>query len=431
MDTRTGALRTLATSLTATAALALVSMPAHAAADHLVQPGDTVTGLAARYGVSTASIVEANRLGPRATIYAGTHLTIPTSTPQPVSATYVVKAGDTAWGLARTYGVSLTALRQANLLDAAFTLRIGQNLTIPGASPSASLATPVSASVASTASYTVRSGDTLSSVARRLGTSVSALAATNRLANPSLIRVGQVLTVPGGAGAVPTLATDANVSSMATTTSSYVVRFGDTVSSIAARYGTSISALASANHLANPGLIQIGQMLTVPGGSPTGLVGSTFLGRTYAADVVAAANVNKATLNAMDVPTRSQMQQMVIETAKSMGVDPALAQAIAYQDSGFNMRAVSPANAVGCMQVIPSSGAWAAGLVGRDLNLLVPSDNVTAGVAILRQLLRNGTPLDTAIAGYYQGERSVRERGMNSDTVRYVASVKSLTNRFD
>jgi len=147
--------------------------------------------------------------------------------------------------------------------------------------------------------------------------------------------------------------------------------------------------------------------------------------------VVAAANVNKASLNSMAVPSRTQMQQLVIDTARAMGVDPALAQAIAYQESGFNQRAVSPANAVGGMQVIPSSGEWASALVGRDLNLLVAQDNVTAGVAILRQLQRNGTNLDIAIAGYYQGERSVRERGMNSDTVRYVASVKSLMARFD
>jgi soluble lytic murein transglycosylase-like protein len=133
----------------------------------------------------------------------------------------------------------------------------------------------------------------------------------------------------------------------------------------------------------------------------------------------------------MDVPTRTQMKQMVIDTANAMGVDPALAQAIAHQESGFNQRAVSPANAIGCMQVIPTSGEWASGLVGRELNLLIAQDNVTAGVAILKQLQRNGTPLETAIAGYYQGERSVRERGMNADTVTYVASVIALMDRFE
>ncbi len=118
---------------------------------------------------------------------------------------------------------------------------------------------------------------------------------------------------------------------------------------------------------------------------------------------MAAANVNKATLNSMSVPARTQMHNLVIDTARRMGVDPALAQAIAYQESGFNQRAVSPANAMGCMQVIPSSGEWASDLVGRDLNLLIAQDNVTAGVAILHQLQRNGSPSGHRDCGLLSG----------------------------
>ena len=429
MDTRTGTLRTLASSLTATAALALVALPAHASDDHLVQPGDTVSDLAAKYGVSTASIVEANHLGPLATIYAGTHLIIPTSTasPQPSTTSHVVVAGDTAWDLAARYGVTVGQLRQANALNAAATIRIGQTLTIPGATSAAAAAETTATTATTATTYTVSSGDTLWSIARAHNTTVTALALANSLTNPSVIRAGQEITMP--AGATDAAATPISTASTATTT--YVVRGGDTVSGIAAAYGTTVSAIASANGLTNPAFIRVGQTLTVLGGTPTGLVGDTFLGRTYPSAVVSAANVNKATLNAMDVPSRATMQQMVIDTANAMGVDPALAQAIAYQESGFNMRAVSPANAIGCMQVIPTSGEWASGLVGRQLDLLVAQDNVTAGVAILRQLQRNDTPLETAIAGYYQGERSVRERGMNSDTVRYVASVIALMDRFD
>ncbi|WP_291379066.1 lytic transglycosylase domain-containing protein [Demequina sp.] len=360
MDTRTATRRAIATSLTA-AALAMVSLPAQAHTDHVVAPGDTVSGLAATYGVPAVSIMEANDLNASATIYIGERLTIPTSSPAHAPVTHVVVRGDTVWDIAAAYGVTVAHIRQANALNAAATIRIGQTLAIPGATTSPS--------------------------------------------TPELTATAPSLT--------------------------YVVRSGDTVWSIATRHGTTVAAIADANALKDPGVIRVGQALTVPGGAPTGLVPDTFLGRTYPADVVAAANVNKATLNAMDVPSRTQMQHLVIDTANSMGVDPALAQAIAYQESGFNQRAVSPANAIGCMQVIPTSGEWASDLVGRELDLLVPEDNVTAGVAILRRLQRDGTDLDTAIAGYYQGERSVRTRGMNSDTVRYVASVKALMSRFD
>jgi soluble lytic murein transglycosylase-like protein len=81
--------------------------------------------------------------------------------------------------------------------------------------------------------------------------------------------------------------------------------------------------------------------------------------------------------------------------------------------------------------VIPASGAWASTLVGRLLDLREPLDNATAGVAILRQLLRStdgDVPL--APAGYCQGLAGVRRDGMVPDTERYVANVLSLMTRF-
>lgn len=270
--------------------------------------------------------------------------------------------------------------------------------------------------------YTVVAGDTVWDLAKRYGTTVDVIAQANGLKNPSLIRIGQVLTIPGGTQpAAPSPAPDA----------SYTVVAGDTLYAIARTYGTTVDAIVAANSIKNPSLIRIGQVLTIPGGAAKPLVGDTFAGRTYPADVVAAANANKAALNAMDVPSKKEMQRLVIQIAKDMGVDSALAQAVAYQESGFNQRAVSPANAIGTMQVIPASGEWASELVGRKLDLLDPVDNVTAGVAILKRLLRNGTPLETALAGYYQGETSVKKRGMNSDTKKYVANVIALMDRFD
>ncbi len=436
MDTSTTALRLAAiraatASLTATAAIALVASPA-LADDYEVKPGDTVSRIAAQHGTTVSAIVTANELDSSARIYVGQHLTMPgtaaPTAPTSSTASHTVAAGDNLWNLAATYGTTVKAIEQANQISNPALIRIGQVLTIPGATVStlaASTPAPI-ASEATTASYTVAPGDTLTRIASRFHTTVSALSAANNIANPSLIRAGQVLVVPAGSAAPPAPTS----TTIAPETLTYTVQAGDTVGGIAARYGVTTAAITSANALGNPSLIRVGQVLTIPGANPAGLVGDTFLGRTYPADVVAAANVNKATLNATDVPSRTAMQQMVIDTASSMGVSTALAQAIAYQESGFNQRAVSPANAVGTMQVIPSSGVWASGMVGRDLNLLVAQDNVTAGVAILRHLTSRNS-LEVAIASYYQGERSVRERGMNSDTKDYVASVLSLMERFD
>jgi len=110
-------------------------------------------------------------------------------------------------------------------------------------------------------------------------------------------------------------------------------------------------------------------------------------------------------------------------------VDPALALAVSYQESGWNQRAVSVANAVGAMQVIPTTTDWISGVVGRRLDPLDPRDNATTGVVLLKILMQATGSERRAVAGYYQGLRSVRERGMFPDTVRYVENVLALKAR--
>jgi len=215
---------------------------------------------------------------------------------------------------------------------------------------------------------------------------------------------------------------------------------GDTLYDLAARTGTTVAELAAANGLADPRRLVPGQQLVLPGATAPGPeaapapapaagpapVASTFAGRTYPQQVTASATAHRDALLARDVPSRQAVRESVAATAASLGVDPSLALAVAHQESGFDMRAVSPADAVGTMQVIPSSGRWASGLVGRDLDLLDPQDNVTAGVAILRQLLATAPDEPTAIAGYYQGLAGVLRDGPHPDTEAYVASVQAL-----
>lgn len=99
-----------------------------------------------------------------------------------------------------------------------------------------------------TSTYTVRSGDTLSSIATKFGTSYQALASLNGISNPNLIYDGQALRVNGSASASSVY---------------YTVRAGDNLSSIASRYGTSYQSIASLNGLANPNLIFAGQTLKI------------------------------------------------------------------------------------------------------------------------------------------------------------------------
>ena len=115
--------------------------------------------------------------------------------------------------------------------------------------------------------YVVQAGDTLSAIAAAYGTTVAAIAAANRIANPNLIYVGQTLVIPGGSGApIPP-------SGGTCTSGTYVAVSGDTLYEIALQFGTTVATLASLNEIANINLIYVGQVLELPGGTcPAGSV---------------------------------------------------------------------------------------------------------------------------------------------------------------
>ncbi len=128
-------------------------------------------------------------------------LTVSAAGPQWV----VVKWGDTLNGIASRYGVNINTLMQANRLSNPNFVYAGQRLLIPAASaPSSSVP-----STANSASYTVRAGDTLYSIATRYGVTAAAIAQANKIWDYDFIYTGQVLKIPGGSApsnpAVPTL----------------------------------------------------------------------------------------------------------------------------------------------------------------------------------------------------------------------------------
>lgn len=291
--------------------------------------------------------------------------------------------------------------------------------------------------------YTVQADDTLIDIAARVGTTSSVIAAQNQLPlGGRMIRTGAVILVP--AGPQPTVAPAVATSPPAT--SSYTVQPGDTIGHIALRTPATARQIMAANGLGPTSQIRPGQVLQIPGGTPAPAVpapaqavpvpsqapattANTFAGRTYPDATVAAAAATRATLKGAAAPDRQAMRAIVEATARRHGIDPKLALAISYQESGWDQRQVSVANAIGAMQVIPSSGEWASSMVGHQLDLLAAEDNATAGVVILRALTRSASSVDEAIAGYYQGLGSVRANGMYADTQQYVAGVKAMMAR--
>ena len=194
-----------------------------------------------------------------------------------------------------------------------------------------------------------------------------------------------------------------------------------TLSSLAAQAGVTVDAMAAMNGLDPNGLLVEGTVLKLPSGAPAPAAAS----EPAPAEVVvpqAAPEPSPGVVSAADVQSVANLH----------GVSPSLAAAIAYQESGFNNAMVSSANARGVMQVMP--GTWdyvQQNLAGRPLDPNSPSDNVHAGVMYLKRLLTDaGGDENAAIAGYYQGLRSVQDRGMFDDTKQYVDNVQALRSRF-
>ncbi len=161
---------------------------------------------------------------------------------------YTVERGDTLSGIAAQHGVTTADLASANGITNPDRIYVGQHLTIPGSGSTSPTAT----------TYVVESGDTLASIARRLGTTVEAIAAANGITNPNLVYVGTQLTI-SDAPITPSTAPGSGGSGTHTVTA------GETLSGIAARYGTTAAQLASANGLGDPNKIRSGQVLEVPG----------------------------------------------------------------------------------------------------------------------------------------------------------------------
>jgi N-acetylmuramoyl-L-alanine amidase len=323
--------------------------------------------------------------------------------------------------------------------------------------------------------HTIMPGESLSSIAATDGLSVAQLAAANGMSSDQLLMTGGVVQIPPQGVAEPSaIATDAGTTASAgvgstasaagavsagatagATGGDYLVRPGDTLTAIAARAGTSIAAIAAANGLDVDGILPAGRRLTVfglpPSASPTQAAPATTATASRAEPVsttvasepttstgsaetqpVGATAQGSATSPPYPTPERLSASQ-IASIAAANGVPSSLADAIAWQESGFNNDLVSSADARGIMQILPGTWEWIQHTLTPSAPLAPASavDNVRGGVLLLRSLLNStGDSAATAAAGYYQGLSSVQRDGLYSDTQQYVRSVLALQQRF-
>ncbi len=292
--------------------------------------------------------------------------------------------------------------------------------------------------------HTVEPGETLWSIAAASNLTTRTVAVYNGLSEDANVVLGSTISIPSipegdaalaatgtaPAGDAPAAASRSAAATVAPITpaagaprplGAYIVRPGDTLSGLAAQTGVPTEQMAYVNGLSPNAWLLIGTVLKLPTGAPAPAHADA---PAPAARVVPAAN---------PAPTAARLGSEQIRSLAAEHDAPAsLATAIAWQESGFNNAAVSPANARGVMQIMPGTWDWVnRNLAPRPLDPLSAADNVRAGSMYLAQLLKEtGGDERMAAAGYYQGLGSVRERGLFDDTQRYVDNVMALRGRF-
>ena len=176
------------------------------------------------------------------------------------SSAYTVKSGDTLSGIAATYGTTVSSLMSVNGLSNQNQLQVGQVLKISGTSTSAATASATSSS----RSYTVQSGDSLSSIAARYGISIQQLMADNAIADADMIHVGEQLNI---ASSSQNVATTQQVPQTTSTSShsgyTHTVVAGESLYSIATANGMSAQRLAEINGIGINQTILPGQTINI------------------------------------------------------------------------------------------------------------------------------------------------------------------------
>jgi len=256
-------------------------MPAY----HIVSAGETLTSIAKQHRSTVQAIVKMNGIREKSAIYPGDKLKVPRGKQHEEAKLrqHVVRRGDTLSGLALKYGVSARAIAEQNGMSVKQAISIGETLRIPNADKGAGKAgdgaggsSKGSSGAGSTSSgatgagdggasgsaaggkksvHVVQTGETLGGIAIQHGVRLAALATANGLTTKSMVRVGQELIVP-----TDLAARRADLPK----TKSYAVKNGDTLSGVAKQHGATVTELEKLNGISRKATLRVGQTLQIP-----------------------------------------------------------------------------------------------------------------------------------------------------------------------
>ena len=246
--------------------------PLAAMANVVVNPGETLSEIADRNGVSLKRLMQANGLTDPSKLAIGQTLVIPggrqgsggwsSSSANRGSSrggTITVRDGDTLSGIADRAGISVNRLMRLNGISDPDKLTVGQSLVVSGSGSSGYSSQAAPAKPLPTAPYTVKKGETVSELAERFGTTTNRLLQLNNISDPKLLVAGKRIAIPGRPSTAPASSPiSSSGTAGASKTSEHVVQSGESLSHIADRHNTSVDRLAALNKLADPDFVVAG-----------------------------------------------------------------------------------------------------------------------------------------------------------------------------
>jgi LysM repeat protein len=337
-----------------------------ASTTYTIQAGDTFSSIAAKLGLTVAAIEAANPGVNPDDLQIGEVIQLAQS-----ASTYTIASGDTFSSIATKFGISVAAIEAANPGVNPNDLQIGQQINIPSATnvpapapapaPQPTPVPPTPAPVPSSGTYVIQPGDTFTSIAARLGTTVAALEAANPTLTPTDLQIGASINVPSNnvPAPVPTPPAPTPPASGAT----YTIKAGDTFTTMAASFNTTVAAVEAANPGVNPTTLQIGQIINLPpgvtGGQSTGGTpntgsfinysgpASSFPDPSQWASYASLWQQNSSLMTYNDNASEITLIGSAITTvSQESGIDARVILCIIMQESGGNVRVGNTNNGV-------------------------------------------------------------------------------------
>lgn len=245
----------------------LAAGPSYKTESYKVQRGDTLSSIATKSKINLAELAELNNLKANSHVQLGQTLKVPAGASVPDQ--YVVQSGDSLNAIAAKYNLQTSYLADLNGLSRTAGLRAGQRLKLTGEVETTSKVSAKNTKEETPETYTVKSGDSLGNIANRYHLQLDYLAALNGLSRNSNVRVGQRLKLTGDLPTVETAKTDTAKSSpkavvAGKNTEKYTVKAGESLNAIASRAGISVRELAEMNALKANANLQRGQNIVIP-----------------------------------------------------------------------------------------------------------------------------------------------------------------------